>query len=80
MNTATISSKGQLVIPSELRRIAGIRAGDVLDIALEENGNLTLKKTRSLEELSEHFTGLIKPDTPPLEDTRSFYLEREERL
>ena len=79
MSTATISSKGQLVIPSEIRRIAGIRAGDVLEISVEKDGNLTLKKAKSIDELAEHFTSLIRPDTPPLEDTRSLYSSREER-
>ncbi|MBM5803205.1 MAG: AbrB/MazE/SpoVT family DNA-binding domain-containing protein [Cyanobacteria bacterium K_DeepCast_35m_m2_155] len=34
----TLSSKGQLVIPSRLRQLLGLRAGDRLALSLEPDG------------------------------------------
>ena len=41
--TVTMSTKGQIVVPKELRERAGLDAGDELEISLE-NGALQLKK------------------------------------
>ena len=79
MKTATISSKGQLVIPKDIRKRAGVEAGDVMKVTYED-GFIKLGKASTLDELSEHFTALIKPGTPPLKDTSTLYSEREARL
>jgi len=81
MATTTLSSKGQLIIPHEIRKMAGFNTGDCLDIHLDEaTGIVQLSKVKSLDELSDYFTPLIKPGTIPLEDTRAIYKEREARL
>jgi AbrB family looped-hinge helix DNA binding protein len=41
--TVTMSTKGQIVVPKELRERAGIDAGDKLEIFLED-GKVQLKK------------------------------------
>jgi AbrB family looped-hinge helix DNA binding protein len=46
--TITMSTKGQIVVPKEIRERAGIGAGDELEISLE-NGRIQLKKTGSPE-------------------------------
>jgi len=38
IETVTVSSKGQVTIPSKLRRQLGIRKGERLLVAREENG------------------------------------------
>jgi AbrB family looped-hinge helix DNA binding protein len=41
--TVTMSTKGQIVVPKEIRRRAGIDAGDKLEISLED-GRVQLRK------------------------------------
>ena len=43
MNRATISTKGQLVIPSQLRKALHLQAGDKLSFSLE-GGKLVLQR------------------------------------
>lgn len=47
--TATLSSKGQITIPKELREKLDLKQGDKL-VLLEEEGNIILRKV-SLAEL-----------------------------
>ena len=47
MSTVTVSSKGQIVLPSALRRKLGLGAGTTLDI-VEEGGGLRLHVLRSV--------------------------------
>jgi AbrB family looped-hinge helix DNA binding protein len=42
----TISSKGQIVLPAELRREDGIEAGQEFEIARLDRGEYLLKRTR----------------------------------
>ena len=80
MATATLSSKGQLVLPKEIRTRAGLRAGDVIDVAIEdETGDVFLRKAKSIDELSDYFTGLIQQGTQPLENASTLYETREAR-
>lgn len=48
MTTATLSSKGQLVIPSEFRRKHHLKAGDSLIIEDSEDG-IIIRKTEEIE-------------------------------
>jgi AbrB family looped-hinge helix DNA binding protein len=43
MPSAKVSSKGQVVIPQEIRRALGIQPGDVLEFILEESGALSVR-------------------------------------
>jgi antitoxin PrlF len=40
MSVATITSKGQVTIPKEVREKLGLRAGDQLDFQVEPDGGL----------------------------------------
>ena len=51
-----VSTKGQIVLPQPIRRRLGIRAGDTLDIALE-NGRIVLTAPKR-----KHFTARIIED------------------
>jgi len=47
--TATLTSKGQITIPKEIREKLGLKKGDKL-VLIEKDGNLILRKV-SLEEI-----------------------------
>lgn len=67
MNTATLTSKGQLTIPKDVREAMGLGPGDRVDFVRMEDGNFAvLPATHSVKTLK----GLIpKPKKPvSLED------------
>jgi AbrB family looped-hinge helix DNA binding protein len=41
--TTTLSEKGQVVIPAELRAKAGLRPGDRFEVVLDESGSLIFR-------------------------------------
>ena len=41
MSTATITSKGQITIPREIRSIFDLEAGDKIDFVARENGEVS---------------------------------------
>jgi len=43
MPTATLTSKGQMVIPKPIRDLLGIRPGDRLDFVVSENRHVELR-------------------------------------
>lgn len=52
---STLTSKGQITLPVELRRQWGLRAGDRLDFTLEADGRVVVRKwlRRSIFEIGE---------------------------
>lgn len=81
MLTATISSKGQVVIPAELRHKLGLQPGDT--IVFDDRGSdreAVIRRRESWDDLSARFHSWIKPGIPPLEDVHEFYETREPRL
>jgi AbrB family looped-hinge helix DNA binding protein len=52
MTTATITSKGQLTLPKEIRTALGVGPGDRVDFVRMEDGNFAvLPATRSVKSL-----------------------------
>jgi AbrB family looped-hinge helix DNA binding protein len=52
MATATVTSKGQITIPKEIRRLLKIRPGDSVDFFVESDGRVVMKQaTLDIEEL-----------------------------
>ena len=52
MPAATITSKGQVTLPAEIRRKLGLRPGDRVDFVMDSSGEVRLlPKKRSLLEL-----------------------------
>ena len=47
MNTAKVTSKGQVTIPKQVRRLMAIETGDRLAFELEEDGRLRVSRVRS---------------------------------
>lgn len=59
MTTATLTSKGQITIPKEIRERLMLETGDKLDFTLSESGDVLLKPvTRHVDEV---FGRLGKP-------------------
>jgi AbrB family looped-hinge helix DNA binding protein len=59
--TATVGTKGQIVIPAEARAELGIASGDRLYvIGSSEGGYLGLLKEESLDSLMQHLTNQIE--------------------
>jgi antitoxin PrlF len=62
MATATITSKGQITIPKEVRTHLGVTSGDRLDFALERDGSVrVVALSRPVREL---FGLLRRPGQP----------------
>jgi len=55
--TATVTSKGQITIPREVRNILGVQAGDLLVFQSKPSGGIELKPARS----SVRLKGFIRP-------------------
>ncbi len=64
MPTATVSSKGQITIPKEVRDFLGARDGDRLEFTMEKDGRVRLRRLgRSVRELA----GLLhRPGMKPM--------------
>jgi antitoxin PrlF len=43
MSTARLSTKGQLVVPKEIREFLGLEPGDRIDFVVEEDGRVSLR-------------------------------------
>jgi antitoxin PrlF len=43
MPTARLSTKGQLVVPKEIREFLGLEPGDRIDFVVEEDGRVSLR-------------------------------------
>jgi AbrB family looped-hinge helix DNA binding protein len=76
-----MSSKGQIVVPAEMRRRAGLAAGDAVIVDFDEaSQEIRLRRRESWDEMSARFKSWVKAGTPPLLDAREFYETREPRL
>ena len=81
MPTVTLSTRGQIVIPAEVRREAGWKAGDKMTVVTDpDNGEVRLRKKETLDELAERLSHYLKPGAEPLTDVHGFFDQREARL
>ena len=74
METVTLSSKGQLVIPSHVRERAHLRAGDTFEVRYLD-GEIRLKPVQTaqvttLDEVAGCLAGLAKLAVKPLSDAQ----------
>ena len=75
METVTLSSKGQLVIPSHVRAAAHLQAGDTFEVRYLE-GEIRLKavspgKTSTLDEVAGCLSNLTVSTKKPLSDAQA---------
>jgi AbrB family looped-hinge helix DNA binding protein len=63
MPTATITSKGQITLPKEVREHLHLGGGDQVDFQIDEHGEVRVRPlTGSVEDL---FGLLYRPESPP---------------
>jgi antitoxin PrlF len=64
MATATVTSKGQVTLPAEVRKRLNLKTGDQIDFVLEPGGELVLRTKRKP---FERLRGMLKSphSTPP---------------
>jgi AbrB family looped-hinge helix DNA binding protein len=64
---STLTSKGQVTLPVELRRRWNLQAGDCVDFCLENDGRVVLRKwlRRSILEGRERLAPLSRPVESP---------------
>ena len=81
MATALLSTRGQVVIPADIRRSVGFQAGDQLRVTVSDDGKeVHLRRQETLDEMADRLSHYIKPGTEPLMDVRGFYDQREPRV
>jgi len=67
IKTVKVSDKGQIAIPLEIRREAGIEEGDNV-LILQDNGKILLEKTELIsKEIKDDFRDLLKLSEVSLE-------------
>jgi len=64
MATATLTSKGQLVIPKPIRDYLHLHPGDTLDFLLQESGDVLMRPT--VEDIRSLKGSLHKPGKRPV--------------
>ena len=57
---STISSKGQLTIPQEIRKRLGLEAGDRVEFVVEEDRTV-IRPARSADNPFEKYIGIVGP-------------------
>lgn len=63
MSTATVTTKGQITIPKDIRDALGVQSGDRVEFFLRADGVVELTpRTRDLLSLA----GMLKWDGPPV--------------
>lgn len=72
IHTATITSKGQITLPSRMRKALGLKAGDRIDFVEDENGDFRLEARRhGLADLR----GIVKAKQPITEEQIDRWIE-----
>jgi antitoxin PrlF len=59
-NSSTISSKGQITVPQEIRKRLGLEPGDRVEFVMEE-GRTVIRPARSEANPFEKFIGIADP-------------------
>lgn len=59
-NSSTISSKGQVTVPQEIRKRLGLQTGDRVEFVVEE-GRTVIRPARSEVNPFERFIGIADP-------------------
>ena len=81
MATATLSTRGQVVIPASVRKAVGWEAGDKMTVLVsEDQTEVRLRRRETLDEMADRLSRYVRPGIPPLRDVRGFHEQREPRV
>ncbi|MGH7901641.1 MAG: AbrB/MazE/SpoVT family DNA-binding domain-containing protein [Thermodesulfobacteriota bacterium] len=80
MPTATITSKGQMVIPKPIREHLDLHPGDLVDFIVKEDGEVIIRPT--VEDVREMKGILFRPGRKPvsIKDMNKVIRERGRRM
>lgn len=74
MTIVTLTSKGQLTLPIEVRRALGLKDSDKLELSYSsESRKVTITKPMTVEELSAMTSRLPRRKIEPIRDVDSYY-------
>jgi AbrB family looped-hinge helix DNA binding protein len=74
MTTIALSSKGQITLPIEFRRLLGLNTGDELVVTLNrESKSIVVNAPMTIDELSAKISSYIKPGTKPVLNVGEYY-------
>lgn len=74
MTMITLTSKGQLTLPVEVRRALGLKDSDKLELSYNpENRKVTISKPMTVEELSAMTSQLPRKKINPIADVDAYY-------
>lgn len=70
----TMSSKGQITLPAEVRKFLDFKQGDELSYDINAKAkSVEIRKVLSIDELSAKLSKYIKPGTKPLLNVDEYY-------
>lgn len=74
MKTITLTSKGQLTLPVEIRRALGLKKSEKLQLSFDaETRSITLQRPMSVDEFSDFMTTLPRKNVEPVMDVSQYY-------
>ena len=60
MPTSTVTSKGQITLPRDVRRVLGLGAGDKVDFVGVDGGYMLVPVRKDVRELKGRFSGRVR--------------------
>jgi antitoxin PrlF len=74
MTMVTLTSKGQLTLPIEVRRALGLKDSDKLEVVYNpENRKITISKPMTVDELTAMTSRLPRKNIAPITDVNAYY-------
>lgn len=58
----TVTSKGQVTLPADFRKAAGIETGSILNLVVDDSGTARIRKTLSLADIAGSLTHGLSTD------------------
>jgi AbrB family looped-hinge helix DNA binding protein len=74
MTTITLTSKGQITLPIEARRLLGLKESDKLAVVVDpKSRSITLSKPLTVDELAKMSHALPRKQISPVIDVDAYY-------
>lgn len=79
MKTVTLTSKGQLTLPVEIRRALGLKHSEKLQLSFNsETRSITLQRPMTVEEFSDFMMTLPRKKVKPVTNVSEYYNKHRE--